>query len=236
MKKVTWFLLGVALISGFSIVEAESVLDVRFNRDGPVDQAAGVAMEARNVVLVDNGGTYCGEFDGGSALVVPEDPRLTFGPTDPFWAEMWLNPLNVTESATLLVKGTGTNYSVVLSADGSFSFSYYSRGEWRTVTTKPGSVPLETWSHLAVFFDPSTAMGALFVNGKVAGLASDLPPFQSGQEMPLFVGGKPAAEDSPEFVGFDGEMAEVRLAKENLKNLGSEFQMGEQAFAIKPLF
>lgn len=230
-------LVGFILAFSPSLLKAETILDIHFDKAEPVDEAGNLSITQNNVVLKKINETGCAEFDGTSALVVAHDPTLSFADNSSFWAELWVNPLNIRALTPLLTKGTGANYSVILSQDGTFTFIYYSQGDWRTVSSEPGAVHLETWSHLAVYFDPKSGRAALFVNGIVVALVKDLPPFQASQDLPLYIGGQPTDESASVFAGFDGEMTGIQITRDSLpRGFDANLKMGIQAFEIKPLF
>lgn len=230
-------LVGLILALSPALLKAETILDIRFDKTEPVDEAGDFSITQHNVVLKKIDETGFAEFDGTSALVVAHDPMLSFADNNSFWVELWVNPLNIRALTPLLTKGTGANYSVMLSQDGTFMFIYYSQGDWRTVSSEPGAVRLETWSHLAVYFDPKSGRAALFVNGIVVALVNDLPLFQASPDLPLYIGGKPIDESASVFAGFDGEITRIQMVKDSLpRDFDANLKMGVQAFEIKPLF
>ena len=106
------------------------------------------------------------DFDGiDDYVTVPHDSVLNVGNGD-FTVQAWVNPTG-TGTRTILCKGTGhnttpdeTDYLLRVSATNQLLFYYRGEESVSTIT-----VPNNQWSHVALTFDHTTKMGAMYING-----------------------------------------------------------------------
>lgn len=227
--------LAIIILSLCSL-RAEKVLELKLENDTAVDAVTGHPLTLQNVIVMGTGDKAYAEFNGKSAIIAAPDPTLNFQRSSTFWAEMWVEPLKVPKSVSVLSKGTGANYRILLQKDGSLALSYYSNGQWRNLASEKEKIPLETWSHVAGYFDSASGQAALFVNGTVVGLSKEMPPFQSNDDLPLYIGGQPGKEGSDELIGFIGAIGKVIVAKESPHELPSDLAIGTKAFSVEPVY
>jgi len=230
MKVPCFFLLLISVLS----VNAQTVLDLKFSDDAAVDTVGGREVELINVVVMKAGETGYGDFDGRGAVVVPADPELTFPAQDLLWIELWVNPMKLGNSGTMVTKGTGGNYRFAAEADGTIVFVYYSQGTWRSLRSEE-KLTLYEWQHVAVWFDSPMGEVRLYLNGRLVGKGSKYPPFQSKDDLPLVVGAT-AKSTGDGYVGISGGIGPVLVARGNPRDVSSDSEIGTQVFEVESPF
>lgn len=214
---------------------AQNVFDLQFAGEGAKDaSAAGREVGLHNVVVMNSGGASYGDLDGKGAVVVTADPELSFGAKEPLWIELWINPVRFGKTGAILSKGGGANYRISAQANGQFGFSYYAKGEWRSLQSETPLV-MNDWQHVACFFDSPSGRITLFLNGKVVAHAAEHPAFQSKDETPLYIGGSPLGE-SGNYAGLVGGVGPVIIARGNPREVPDEPAIGQQVFEVKSPF
>lgn len=210
-------------------LEAQAVFELKFLGEKAKDIAGGHEIQLHHVVIMGSGDAAYGDLDGKGAIEVSPAPELSFGPQETFWAEMWVHPVQLARGV-LLSKGGGSNYRLGSPANGEFAFSYYSQGGWRSIVSQE---PLRKgdWQHVACYFDSSAGMLALFLDGKVVAHTTGNSPFQSRDDLPLYIGGGPV-KDTGEFAGMGGMIGTVVIARGNPRSIPSELEAGQQVFEV----
>jgi hypothetical protein len=213
-------------------LQAQTVIDLRFKSDNAHDEAGNHPVTLENVFVAEGDGSFHGDFNGDGAIVV-ETPgaELAFAAEDTFWAELWVYLSRPTQSATLLSKGSGSNYRIAVGADGIITLSYYAQGSWRN---HPASLPIEfhQWQHIGCLFDSPAGRIILTHNGAVSGKAESVIPFQSRDTKPLYIGGSAKRESG--FAGMKGLLGGSLIARENLRNIPDDAIVGDKVFSVSP--
>jgi len=222
---VAFYLLGSSLL-------ADDALLLSFEGETAKDAAINRTITLENVVIMQAGQKAYADFDGKGALVVQSDPGLVFQSQDTFWCTALVNPQGKGRSVPLLSKGG--NYRIALQPDGKPIFTYYSKGEWRSLVSE---LPLElnTWQQIATYFDSSRGVSALFIDGKVVATAKDLAPFQSTGGDPLYIGGSPVP-GKDEIRGLLGYIGGVTIERAAPQDLPADFELGQKAFTAPSPF
>lgn len=223
-RLVQW---GLILAAAITPLFAQPVFDLQFDGETAKDAVSGREIELQNVVVMGSGSAAYGDLDGRGALVVASDPELTFGSQDLLWIELWINPVQFGKHGHILSKGSGANYRVSATARGEVGFSYYSKGAWRSLVS-PTPLSFNEWQHVGVLFDAPAGTALLFVNGRLVARATDLPPFQSRDETPLYLGGGPLKDET--YAGFVGGLGPVLIARGNPREIPGDAGEGAQVF------
>jgi hypothetical protein len=227
MKNRPFCSLSILLACALS-AQAGEALNLVFQGDAAKDLSSNRPADLHNVIVMQAGSKGYADLSGTSAIIIPGDQDLSFSKGEKFWAEMWLNPQGRGKVVSLIVKGSGANYRIGLQPKLNPFFSYYSGGEWRTLVANESLEP-DQWQHLAVAFDSSAGVAAIFLNGKVIGVAEGLPNFQSKGDEPLYIGGG-LGKTEGEIVGFRGLIGPVKISHEFPARLPSPPKLAEQAF------
>lgn len=222
-------LLSFILLTFITHLSAQNAVELRFQGERVEDIAGKRQLELIDVVVFSNGGKTYGDFNGKSAIVIPGDPELSFSKQNSLWIEMWINPSKIGAGVALASKGSGANYRIGLQKGGEVFLSYYSAGTWRSLVSE---TPLEMnqWQHVALWFDSPAGKAALFLNGKVIALSSEMQPFQSRDEQPLYVGGAPKQDGG--YSGLTGGIGAFILSGENPRNIPDDLELDQQVFEV----
>lgn len=225
------YLLLLSFIFITATLSAQNAVELRFQGETVEDIAGKRQLELMDVVVFSDGGKTYGDFSGKSAIVIPGDPELSFSKQNSLWIEMWINPSKIGAGGPLASKGSGANYRIGLQKGGEVFLSYYSAGTWRSLVSE---TPLDTnqWQHVALWFDSPAGKAALFLNGRVIALSSEMEPFQSRDEQPLYVGGTPKQDDSG-YSGLTGGIGAFILSHENPRNIPDDLQLDQQVFEVE---
>ena len=209
----------------------QTVFELKFEGEKAIDTVGGNALEMHDVAVFRSGDHEYGDLNGKSAIVVPAELALTFARQDVLWLELWINPIKVAEDAVVVTKGTGGNYKLILQKSGKVAFSYYAAGSWRSLLSEE---PLEmgSWQHVGIYFDASLGEAVLLLNGRVIAAAKELPPFQSQDDKPLYLGGAPKLAGDG-FKGMLGGLSSVILARGNPRQVSSSLAAGEVAYEVQ---
>ncbi|WP_115870516.1 LamG-like jellyroll fold domain-containing protein, partial [Marinoscillum furvescens] len=150
-------------------------------------------------------------FDGTNEhLTVPHDPTLNVSVSD-FTLEAWVYPTN-TGSLTILAKGHGggvNNSEVFIFAVDVQKIKLYlhgtTSGAWGESLT---TVPLNTWSHVAVSYDINANQATFYLNGAADGTFNYPEPPSVTDTNPLFIAqqGYSCACNH-----FNGQLDEIRI-------------------------
>lgn len=143
----------------------------------------------------------------GQYVSAPADPNLTPGQ---FTLEAWVK-ISATGLNTILSRGDGdngsiTDYILQLSNDGGGignEVSLFAGGGWDASSS---SVPLNTWTHVAVTYDGSNKV--FYVNGVFDRSAPRTNSIYSTPVSPLYIGRQGSVCDCN---FFNGSIAEVRI-------------------------
>ena len=177
------------------------------------------AISASNVIVPSSFGPFTGQgslyYPGGSApptLKMPYTtaPSLNFNPfTGDFTAEAWVYNTVATTYNTI-VGNYPEDWAFKIVSDRTVQFYDYNTGAALGFNLTGGTVPLNTWTHVAVTYSSSSTTARIFVNGTLAtstGTYTGTPRFTSTQlEVGSFNNG------SHLFNGYIGEVRIVRGA------------------------
>jgi hypothetical protein len=177
------------------------------------------ASSASNVIVPSSFGPFTGQgslyYPGGSApptLKMPYTtaPSLNFNPfTGDFTAEAWVYNTVATTYNTI-VGNYPEDWAFKIVSDRTVQFYDYNTGAALGFNLTGGTVPLNTWTHVAVTYSSSGTTARIFVNGTLAtstGTYTGTPRFTSTQlEVGSFNNG------SHLFNGYIGEVRIVRGA------------------------
>ena len=177
------------------------------------------AISASNVIVPSSFGPFTGQgslyYPGGSApptLKMPYTtaPSLNFNPfTGDFTAEAWVYNTVATTYNTI-VGNYPEDWAFKIVSDRTVQFYDYNTGAALGFNLTGGTVPLNTWTHVAVTYSSSGTTARIFVNGTLAtstGTYTGTPRFTSTQlEVGSFNNG------SHLFNGYIGEVRIVRGA------------------------
>jgi hypothetical protein len=175
----------------------------------PVPGVADVSANANNGALL--GGIFLGggkygsalDFDGTSSRVVIPDNGV--GLTSPFTLEAWVKPTVNTGSQVIVAK-EGSYLMAV--RNGTLQYAITTAGTGGYVNTGL-AVPAGTWSHVAVTYDGTTALG--YVDGVADSIPDQDPdggPVDSNGN-PICIGNRGAECAGSEY--FKGSIDEVTL-------------------------
>ncbi|MCP5368563.1 MAG: LEPR-XLL domain-containing protein, partial [Hyphomicrobiales bacterium] len=151
-------------------------------------------------------------FTGGENVQVA-DPSLDL--SDQVTVEFWINPDRYANTWTPLVyKGDGTGvgsrtYSVWLNDGGYIHLSSADAGGEQTISTANGTIPLNTWTHVAAVFDRTSGEMRVYLNGVEAKTGALRTGQSVGSDMPLYVGDWPEGDESVS--PFEGRLDELRI-------------------------
>lgn len=214
-------------------LQGQTVFELKFEGEKAVNEVDGSAVEMHDVVVFKSGQSSYADLGGTGGMTAAAEPALNFTKDDPLWLELQINPLQANRDIVLVSKGSGGgNYKLVLSKGGQFAFSYYSQGAWRAVSSET-PLDLENWQHIALYFDSPSGRATLLRDGKVVAVAADLPPFQSTDREPLYIGGVPLKNDGG-FKGLTGQLGPVVIARGNPRNIPQSASVGQAVYEVKP--
>lgn len=232
-RKITQSALILVLSGTWLTGAADEILSIQFENDGAVDQAMNHIIEAEGLIVMGFPPAAYAELDGRTGMEIAPDPIFQFQPGDSLWVEAWVEPLRFGSGGAIVSKGSGSNYQLQIDKSGHLAFSYYSQGEWRSLIA-PEPLEVNAWQHVACHFDASGSI-RLFVDGTLVAQKDGMPPFQSRDETPLYVGAtRKSATD--EYSGWIGALGPLTLAKGNPRDIAFDTPVGSKAFEINSPF
>jgi hypothetical protein len=150
------------------------------------------------------GQAYSLKAASNDGLVVTNSPSIS--PTTAITLDAWVNPSSYQNNPAVVFR-KGTDYSLTIGDGESNGIAVCRIGNPDNVPISGGSVPLNTWTHVACTFDSQSAQTRLYVNGiQVAGVFSE-PTLIPNSDDDLGIG---KSLDSTT-QGFDGLIDEAEI-------------------------
>jgi hypothetical protein len=156
-------------------------------------------------------------FNGGTSAVTVSSAALDL--TNIVTITAWIKPTSFAPTwQAIFYKGVGDytdrTYSIFLNTTGYILLDSFdaSSGNERSLGTAAGSIPINTWTHIAVVMDRINGDAQIYLNGVLAASgAFPTTPAHDSAAQPLYVGNSP--EVSPQFgpLQYYGEIDEAAV-------------------------